>query len=402
MFKAFIRKQLTLVWRSPAELQLLLGMPIIMMMIIHFAFGGFTGGGPATVQVALVEQEDEQLAVQTFLEKHNVAVPILPITYLKQELFANEQLIKVTTIDAKSIEEAKNSNDYSAIIVVDEGFTAQYLASLFSKAEAPTLAIYLNDKREFTPLIVQSIMNRYQQQFTLHSTLIQQGLITENMAIPQASFTSTIETVHQRPPLTLSAYYSFGISVMFILYWVGIMAGQALFERERHIFNRIILANIQPALYLLTIALSTIVLAVAQMFILFVIVHIALDVVFQGLLGYAITTLCIAIAVGGMAAFYSALNYRNNSYEASSIFNTTFVAVLALLGGSFFDVSAAMPQLAKLGHFTPNGAALQSYLLLQQGVEFVHIIPYLVTLLMLAILFFSAAVRIFPKKGGLT
>ncbi|WP_042478045.1 ABC transporter permease [Bacillus ndiopicus] len=400
MFIAFIRKQLTLIWRSPGELQLLLGMPLIMIMIINFAFGAFMEEDAVSVQaqVALIEQDDEQLALQEFGEMQNA---ILPITYLKQELLQLQQFINVTTIEAQSLEEAKKSNDYSAIVVIPEGFTAQYLTSLFLQGEAPALEIYLNDKREFTPLIVQNIMDSYQRQFTLHSAFVQQGLITANSIIPTGEFSSTIETVNQRPPVMLSAYYSFGFSVMFVLYWVGIMAGQALSEKESHIFNRMVLANIPPVRYLLTILLSTIILVTLQMLILFTIVHIVFDVAFEGLLGYVVTTVCIATTVGGMAAFYSALNYRNNSYEASSLFNTVFVSILALLGGSFFNLSLAVPKLAKLGHFTPNGAALQSYLLLQQGASFAQLAPYLMTLLLLTLAFFFAAVRIFPKKGGL-
>ncbi|MCT6923204.1 ABC transporter permease [Metasolibacillus sp.] len=349
MFFAFIRQKLTLIWRRPEELQILLGTPIVIILIIHFAIGGLMDGNSSVqVKMAMMEQDgDSEL-----------------LAYLQSQSF-----VKLTTIDAESLEEVKESNEYSAVIHMPN--------------------IYLNHKKEFTSRIVQNMMDNYQQQLTWQSAGVAAPVIE-----------SSIETIHQRPPVATSAYYAFGLSVMFVLYWVGIMAAQALREKENHIFDRLVLANIPPKLYLLTILLSTMVLAMLQMVILFAIIYMVFGVVFESMLGYVVTTVCIAIAVGAMAAFYSALNYRNNSYEASSLFNTAFVAILALLGGTFFNLSVAVPQLAKLGHFTPNGAALQSYLLLQQGADFVQLVPYLSILLILAVAFFVAAVRIFPRKGG--
>ncbi|MEO4053102.1 ABC transporter permease [Solibacillus sp. CAU 1738] len=417
MFFALIQKQLKILFRSPQEWLVLLLMPIALITIIGFALGSLMEGSTEAfkVNIAIVQHEDEQQEFAAFLQEASEIIgmdeqvqksltQMMPISKLKELLFENEemkQFMNVTNIDPKDIEKAHSKGDYGAIIEVPNGFTKQFFMSIFTEEEKPTFKVYLNDNKEITSTVVKSILDSYQYQFTLMTELATKDFINEDISLPTANFSSSIQTINQQEPVSTSAYYSFSMSMMFILYWAGTLAGQAFLEKHFHIFDRIILANINPSIYLLAIIVSTVILSMLQMFILFAYAHFMFDISYDPWPLYLIITFMIALVVGTIAALLSAINYRFNSIEASNIFGSSLVAILALLGGSFFNFSSFAPAIAKIGSWTPNGAALQGYLTIQQGGSFEQITPYIAILSILATICFIIAFLLFPRKGGI-
>ncbi|WP_332646919.1 ABC transporter permease [Lysinibacillus sp. 54212] len=416
MFFSLIRKEITLIWRSPQELLILLVMPIALISIIGFALGSLIDGSNVTIEidVAVVQHEDEEEEFQKFLQEANL-IRIdkkteqglrnsLPISNLTERLLKDEeiqQFIHVTQIDPSELDQAREKGDYGAIIEIPKGFTKQYLNSLFGEGEKPDFNVYLNENKQLTSTVVKNILDAYQTQFTMMTALASNGFIGDSFQLPTADFTSSVKTINQHEPVSTSAYYTFSMSVMFILYWASTMAGMAFLEKQSHIFDRILLANINPVVYLLSIIVSTVLLALVQMPILFAFAHILFDISYDPWPLYLLVTFMIAVVVGSIAALLSAINYRFNSPEASNVFGSSFVAILAFFGGSFFNLNSFAPMLAKIGNLTPNGAALQSFLTLQQGGGIAEITPHIWTLASLAIIIFSTAFLMFPKRGGI-
>ncbi|WP_431027572.1 ABC transporter permease [Lysinibacillus sp. LZ02] len=412
MFLALIRKQLKVLWRNPQELLLLLLLPIILINIIGFALGSLMGQDSEAIQidVALLQQDDEQQGLQAFVETMALdeqteerLVHMLPVSMLVDQVFENAEmqgLLTVTNLKPSELEAARSEGDYSAIIEVPKGFTEAFYMSIFAGGERPALQVYLNDDKEITASVIQRVLDSYQYQYSLMTQLASNGYLSEETALPEIEIASSISTVNEQEPISTSAYYTFSMSVMFILYMAGTIASQAYLEKQMHIFDRILLANMQPAIYLVAICMSTIILSMLQIGILFVVAHFMFDISFMNAPMYLVVTFMLALVVGTIAALLSALNYRINSAGASNAFSTTFVAILALLGGSFFSFDSFAPTLAAIGNWTPNGAALQSYLALQQGGTFEQIASYMGILGILAILCFVAAFVLFPRRGG--
>lgn len=417
MFLALIQKQLKLIWRSPQELLVLLVMPIALISIIGFAIGPLLDGDNEALQIsiAIVQHEDEELALEAFLQEASASFQLddqmqqslkemLPISMLVNQLLENEemkQFIHVKYINPSEINKARSDGEYGAILEIPKGFTNQFYMSIFANEEQPALQVYLNNNKEITSTVVKGILDAYQYQFTLMTELSSKGFINEDFILPTANFTSSIQTINQQEPISTSAYYSFGMSVMFILYWAGTIAGQAFLEKHMHIFDRIILANIHPAKYLLSIIVSTVILAMLQMPILFAYTYFIFDISFDPWPLYLLITFMIALVVGSIAALLSSLNYRFNSPEASNFFGSALVALLSLVGGSFFNLNSFAPTIAKLGNWTPNGAALQGYITIQQGGGLDQIMPYIGILSILFVICFISAFLLFPRKGGI-
>ncbi|UPW84435.1 ABC transporter permease [Lysinibacillus sp. Ag94] len=416
MFLALIRKQLKVLWRHPQELVILLLMPIGLITILSFALGSSMDddSNPINVKVAIVQHEDEQQELTTILQEsqgekwadvhsRESLKQMLPISRLLQLLEQEDmqQFITVSQIASSDLDRLKKEGEYDVILEVPAGFTKQFYTSFFAKGEIPALYVYLNEQKEIASTITQKILESFQYQYTLMAEFNSKGLLTQDVKLPTADFSSTVKTVNQQEPVSTSVYYTFSMTVMFILYIAGTLSSQAFLEKHMHIFDRILLANINPMIYLLSVIVSTVILSFIQVSIIFGVVYLMLDISFVQLPLHLLVTLMLAIVVGSIAALLSAANYRFNSAEFSNLFSSVFVSILALFGGSFFNVSSFAPTLAKIGSWTPNGAALQSYLTIQQGGGLGQISSYLWILMAVAVICTTIAFLLFPKRGGI-
>ncbi|KGR78484.1 ABC transporter permease [Ureibacillus manganicus] len=419
MFLSLIKKQVKLFLRSPSELLLLLAMPVGLILILSFALGSIWDGNSEfkKIEVAVVQHNDEVGQMEEFLNTLSKRIPVndlmvqnieemLPVSTLLNQVLGNpeaQEFITVTQLEVNELELARNNGKYNAIIEIPEGFTVDYLSSLFLEDEEdiPSFQVYLNESEQTTSVILQNILDYYQYQYSLFSQLGKNQLFTEEISVPTLDLTSEIRTVASKEHITSSTYYTFSMSVMFILFLASTIASQAYLEKDSHIFDRILLAQVHPLVYLASIVVSTIILTMLQIGILFLFSYYVFKIPFTNLLLYLLITFMVSLVIGGISALLSSLNYRSNSATASNLFSNAFVAILALLGGSFFNISGLSPVLAEIGLWTPNGAALEGYLRLIQDGTISSIQQILLNLGILAFVFILLAFLLFPKRGGL-
>src|SRR5699024_6440762 len=119
------------------------------------------------------------------------------------------------------------------------------------------------------------------------------------------------------------------------------------------------------------------------------------------ILAFLIVTFCLAVAVGGFSVLLAAISYRANSETVINLFSSTFVAVLALLGGSFFPIGDYSNVVQTMGAFTPNGAAMSAYLNLLRGYSIVDSATQLIFLITFTMILLLIAIASFPKRGKL-
>lgn len=414
MFMALIQKQMKILLRSPSELLILLLMPIVLICILSFALGSLMDGNSKleVIELAVVEHENGEEAFRAFIEAHQDRLPLdtealtgleesLPVGLLLK-IFAHPELkeiIQVTNLDEKDLEKVKNSGEFSAILEIPEGFTSDYLNSLIFKKKQPAFNLYFNENEQVAAKIIKDQLELFQQQYTLTALLAENNLLSRDSTLPSSEVASSIRSVNSLEETSSSVYYTFSMTVMFILYVAGTMASQSFIEKNMNIFDRIILARIQPSIYLLSIIASTIIISLLQVLILFVFANLVFNVSFVQWDLYLLLTLMLSIVVGGIAALLSSVNYWANSASATNLFSTTVVAILAFFGGSYFNIASLSPMLAKVGMLTPNGAALDGYLTIAQNGTLEDLLPNITVLSITGILLFLVAFILFPKRG---
>lgn len=416
MFIALLKKQMKILFRSPSEILTLFVMPIVLILILSFALGPIMEGNSemTTIELAILQYEDEHEEFQSFIDGHppNLALDqqtienmenSLPVSLLFQELTSNkemQELIHVTQLEGKSLHEVKKSKDYDVVLEIPKSFTRDYLNSKLSDQEKPTFNVYLNESEQITSMIVKHIVDFYQQQYTLQSELSEKGINIDNSTIP-SEISSSIRSVDSLEEVSSSVYYTFSMTVMFMLYVAGTLASQSFIEKNTHIFDRILLARIHPGTYLLSIIVSSVLFSLLQVLFLFAFSYFAFSISFASWELILLLTMSFSIVIGAIAALLSSINYRSNSAGASNLFSTAIVAILAFFGGSYFNISSLSPLIANVGMLTPNGAALDGYLTIAQNGSLSDILPNITILSILSVLFMLLAFLLFPKRGGI-
>ncbi|ETT86693.1 ABC transporter permease [Viridibacillus sp. FSL R5-0477] len=417
MFLALIVKQLKILSRNPLELLVLLLMPVVLITILSVALGPIMDGNSEMfdLDIAVIQHDDEEAQLESFLKKSNESMPIdeklkesikqmLPVTLLLDQLTGNEEMKKFVTVkklNENELNKARKSGDYDVIIDVPKNFTDAYLSSVFLSGSKPSLNVYLDEDQPVTSSITKSMLDYFQQQYSLLTQLNNADQLDAKVTSPKIVVASDIETIANQKSISSKIYYTFSMSVMFILYMASTIASLAFLEKDMNIFDRIVLARIHPITYLGSIIVSTILLAMIQMTILFTVSHFMFDIQFEQFGLYVLITFLLAVIVGALAALLSAINYRNNSSGASNIFSAAIISILALVGGSFIPISQLSSFLSSLGKWTPNGAALEAYLKLQQNATFLDIQDLVFNLSMLGIGLLVIAFVLFPRRGGI-
>ncbi|MFL8939022.1 ABC transporter permease [Rossellomorea oryzaecorticis] len=420
MIVQFIKKQLLMMIRNPQVLLILIGMPLILITILGFALGSVMNGEDVSVKakVAIIEHGDSAQELKDFEKKLETSTlppeareavsqsarRLMPVELLKSEVLKRPELkkyISVDEVEPGDLAKTKEDDSYSAIIEIPEGFTLQSLSSMFLEGEqTPQLKLYRNEGKELTSNLVEDLLVSFQKQYSLSAVIgrsSETALSTDTM---DTGVKGTVSNVEDREPLTSVTYFAVGMSVMFVLYIASNMGSFAYQEKEDHVFDRMILANVPVWKYFVSILVTTVILAILQLGILFGVCAIIFDVTWPDIGSFLLVTTALSLAVGSIGALLTSLNYRANSETFSNFFSTVAVTVFAFVGGSFGEMFSS-DFIQKVGVLTPNGAGMAAYFKLFQGYPLSSVYSEMLTLLIFTLIILTAAALLFPKRGGM-
>ena len=422
----FIKKDFMLMLRDRKELILLVVMPFILTMILGFALGNWIQGSQSIpqldIKVALADADDETEGKERFVRELQAAG--MPAEMKAQLLAAAEshppkqlvlgilqsesllEMIKLERLDPQESGKALEQNKADAVLVFPADFTYSTLSKmLLDRGDGAVLELVTSASNEWKASVLLDILSGIASELNFQTALnwASEG---EDLKASSDSVAANVqgglETVNQYKPVTSHQYFMFGMAVMFVLYVASNSASRALTEKRQLVYNRIIIAGTHPLKYLAGKAVSTSALAFVQLMVLFLLSSLVFQL-FKGLtlpvlLGIAVASAVLAICVGALSTILTSLCYRMESDSVTDIFSGMFVALFAFLGGSFFPVSQMSDLLQTIGGWTPNGAALSSYVLAMQGAEANVWMQPLYRLAIMAAVFFAVGVWSFPVR----
>lgn len=79
------------------------------------------------------------------------------------------------------------------------------------------------------------MLDYFQQQYSLLSQLSSSSKLDTAVTIPKIVVTSEIETIANQKNISSKIYYTFSMSVMFILYMASTIASLAFLEKDMNI-----------------------------------------------------------------------------------------------------------------------------------------------------------------------
>ncbi|MFP8782022.1 ABC transporter permease [Planococcus plakortidis] len=415
---AFLVKDIMLLLRDRSELLILLAMPFLLIAILGFSLRGIFSGDLEALEmdIALVAEEDEAQAVASIQnEIGQMGLPPGQVQALKQaaqsaspqkmliSLLEDENLSELITVERMARAQAQESLDeetVDAVITLPEGFTEDSLRNmLFGSSGGGKLELLVAHLSSPQTDVLHSILQEFVRTVNFEASI---SRLSGREAAAEVS--GGIETITARQPITSFQYYTVGMAVMFVLFVGSTIAGQANLEQKQMVFDRIRLSDRPPLLYLTGKAIAAAAIVTVQLALLFGLSAL----LFQTFAvdswafwsGIAIISITLALSVGCLAALMVAITLRLESDAVPAIFSGGVISLMAFVGGSFMPLDGMPEMLRAIGNWTPNGAALSAYFSWLLEPDFGQLWEPLMRIAIVAAVFLSLALALFPRKGG--
>jgi len=413
-----MKKQALIFWRNPTVLIMLLAIPMLLIVILSISLGSFFNSGEQDldIKIGMIDEGDagEQLnKLEQLLDEKDIsqkeqqaiiqgAEALDFVTIFREDVLADiEDTVELKTIEPSEKHAVLKDKDFSAVIEVSDDFLLNTWQNVFlEEGEAGTWNIDYNQEKTMEVIAAEEIVSKFQKQMTLHQYAVEEEKDSESLFGSIENF-GTQQTIDGNNVIEAKEYYAIGMVVMNVLFMASSISSFAFVEKERHIFNRIILADIPGSIYFIGVFFAATVFAFIQMLLIFGFAWIAFDVTWPKVGDFLCITAALASAVGGLAVLLSIIAYRVKSETIINMFGSVVVSVLAFIGGSFFPIGNLSDFFRILGNYTPNGAAMTAFLELLKGNEGLDIWQHVFVLIGFAILFLAISIGMYPKRGQL-
>ncbi|WP_203334819.1 ABC transporter permease [Planococcus beigongshangi] len=418
----FLKKDILILIRDRTELAILLGMPFILIAILGFALSGVLSGNTEvlSMEVAVVQEDDEQQGLVRFEEKladsgmpaparqgiMASAAESSPASLL-QEVLNDEglkELVVATEMDATSAKAALEEETVVAILTIPENFTFDALQKMImDEGNGSSLQLMIAEHAATQSEVFHNIVEEFVWSLNFESA-IAKAANGENV-LPEAGQTQVggVESVSSVNPINSFQYYTIGMAVMFALFVAATISGMAYVEKTQFVFQRILLSNHHPLVYLGGKAIAATLVTFLQFCILFFLSSLifgAFDLS-EGpfWLGILLITASLALCVGALTALLTAMTMRFGNDTITTVFSGGVVTIFAFLGGSFTPTAGLPAIVQQLGGWTPNGAALNAFLIWVQNLDMGMLFEPLGRIALLTVVLLSLSVMILPRKG---
>lgn len=419
---AFLKKDVLVLIRDRTELAILLGMPFILIAILGFALSGLLSGNSEvlSMEVAVVLEDDEQQGLVRFeeeLERSGVptkahggimaAAEESSPSSLLQEVLNDESLSELITareMDAAAAKVALEEEEVVAVLTIPANFTFSALQKMImNEGGGSRLQLMISDHAATQSEVFHDILQEFVWSLNFESAIA--AAANSQEMIPEAAQAQLggVENVSAVEPISSFQYYTIGMAAMFALFVAATISGMAYMEKKQFVFQRILLSNHHPLIYLSGKAISAVLVTFLQFCILFFLSSLIFgafdltDLSFWP--GMLLITVSLAICVGALTALLTALTMRFGNETITTVFSGGVVTIFAFLGGSFTPTEGLPVIIQQLGGWTPNGAALNAFLLWVQNLEFTMLWEPLGRLLLMTLLLLILSVVILPRKG---
>lgn len=416
---SFLRKDLLIFWRDRKEVLIALLSPIVLIVILNFAFSGLFGEDAESldIDVGIVLEDDESLGLEQFEETvRGMEIPdgqkermleqaaqLSPFGLL-EEFFQNPELGGLITTEQLGEEEAKElveSGELDALVKIPEGFTREVLGEVMLGEPADQSLILQLEENSIETGTLESMLNGYIDSLNYQFAL---GNVTDAEAssepvLPQGGR----EEIKGAETYSISQYITFSMTTLFTLF-IGItVVEKTITEKRERVFERIILTNRNPLFYLMGKVISTFIFSWVQLMLVFTVSQLLLDIFPEKTpefwFGIVLISTFFALAIAGLAAVFTTFASIMSNVDAINGVLYIVIMLMAAVGGNFTPVQGFPEWMQRIGEWTPNGLTLTTFL---QWIQFGDTSDLGMPILKLSVFFAGCLVIgmfLFPKRG---
>lgn len=418
----FIKKDLLVFWRDRREASLAIILPIVLVVVLNFAFANMFGTDerPVSLSLAIINEDDEAAGLQQFEEKVRgqgwgvadteavviQAQSMAPISLMDQ-YFQSPELADWLVVKHLSEVEALNAveqEEVDAALRIPAGYTFGMLNAIMFGEDGAVPVPYIVKDNTLSAMILGDVIQEFFDHINFQLAL--QHLAGDSVAQHEAlQFEGGRETIEGSEPFTMGQYFTIAMAVLFALFLASSIAGQTSAEKREQVFNRIVITTTRPHVYLVGKMCSTFLLVLLQ-FMFIVLISEALLGVFSGKssvfwLGLFFVAVFYALFVAGLSALYTSLMLKMNSIDAANGLFLLITMVFGTVGGSFVPMYVFPEWLRNVGEWTPNGLTLAVLTEWVQFEQFSELGTLFVILGLAFVVCLFAGISLFPKRGGI-
>ncbi|WP_100011594.1 ABC transporter permease [Lentibacillus sediminis] len=420
--RSFIKKDLLIFWRDRKELMTVLLLPIVLVVVLNFAFSGLLGNDEESgmdLQLAVVNQDDETEAMADLQEKltreaslgESEAAALVeqashadPVQMLF-DFLDSEDVTEIVTVhqleEDETIEKAQ-AGEMDGILVIPNGFAADSLYAAFTGESPATSLVFKMENETMNTSALFQIINGFMEQMNFQFALQAAGSEPDaEVMLPEGGF-EEVEAVESHS-FSLTQYFTVAMGALFSLFIAATVATKTGEEIRQQVFNRILLTNSHSVLFLIGKVVSTFFLAWFQMMFVFMFSQAVLDAFPDRSITFWLGTIGIvtllSLSIAGLGAVFTAISLRVTNIDAANGIFFLVIILFGVIGGNFVPVYVMPDWLQQIGEWTPNGRAL---VMLTEWIQFEELSSIIMPS-MLLIGFFLLCIVIglilFPKRG---
>ncbi|MFB1100093.1 ABC transporter permease [Terribacillus sp. JSM ZJ617] len=418
--RSFIKKDLLIFLRDWKELLSVLVLPIILVVVLNFAFAGLFGDGDKVsmdLQLAIVNQDDESEAMEQLNERLvseaglgeqeanaivEAAGDIQPVQLLSDYLESDElkDWMTVHHLEEKEAANKVKEGELDGMLIIPDGYTADSLYASFADESATKSLVYKMEEETLDSSalqqLVQGFINQLNHQFAIQEIT---GGADMDVVLPEGGF-EDLDTEHN---FTLTQYFTISMGALFALFVVTTVAMKTGLEIRGQVFNRILLTNSHPMRFLIGKMVSTICLVILQIIFVLMVSHFILDVFPGRTLGFwggiLVMIVLLALVMSGLAAIFTVVLLRMANIDAANGLFMFILLLLGTLGGGFVPIYMMPEWMRSIGEWTPNGLFLKMLTGWVQFEDISFIVQPSIFLIGIFLVFTFIGLALFPKRG---
>lgn len=349
-------KDLRLATRDRSGLLLLLVMPLALITVLGFAFGGAFTSRPVIgrFEVGIVDQDGGQLATAFW--------DILRDERL-QELFAP------TALTADEANESVRMGKLAGAIIIPANFTSDVMSG-----QATNLQVWRDPGQQLRPMIIETVAQSFVDNLLATRLVVDETLRSgqniepheiESLGRQVAAEINRVkvrlqtDTIASGKQVDSFLYYAIGMACMFLLFSGNLGLQSIASEERRQTLPRMMASPTAKVRFLLGKSLGQVSITVVQFFILYLVTRFVFKADWGSPLAVLLLALAYAFAVAGLSMLVAALvPNRAAAVSAWSI----GVQIMAALGGSMVPLSQFPPFMLKVAYISPSYWGLRGFL----------------------------------------
>jgi ABC-2 type transport system permease protein len=406
-------KDLTLIFRDPAALVLMLLAPFVLTIGLGFVtgrLGNSANSGISDIPVILVNQDKAQLG--------NALVQVFQSSALKG-------LVTPTEMDDYAQAQATlNQNKAAAVIFIPAGFTQSIIPTSIqaaTSAQVVQLQFFANPTSPTSVAIIRSILDQFLNRVEtarvsgrvsieqmLASGIVQPAQVQNITAgLAQQLAASSQNSSSSIPIQTQSggsntfkvdtlAMLAPGMALMFLMYTVTYGGRSLIAERNQGTLPRLQVSPTRSFEILGGKVFGIFLTGLAQMLILIA----GTTLLFNLQWGDPLAVLVLIIAAVAAATGWGLLlaSLAKTTGQISSI-GSAIMLIFGLLGGSFFSLSNLPGWVQVFSHISPNAWGMDGFTTLALGGGLAYILTPVLALFAMAVILFTIAVILINRRG---